>query len=295
MECKDQKQKKMLNFSRSLPKSVKMRIFEDQNFLLPADKSLGQNFLNDPQICDQIALSCGNLSDDLVIEVGPGMGNLTQAMLALHPGVEIVAIEADERFIPVLNEISRYYSGCKLHIIKGDALRYDFQSLVEENSNKRVKIIANLPYNIGTELLFRWLNVVFLSKIDGICVMLQKEVVSRITAQKSTKAYSWLSILSQLLCDVEELFDVPKECFVPQPKVVSSVVSLVPKKLITSHNIEKLKIICHEMFLHRRKTVASIVRKSSKINCLMPHIDTKMSNMRPEDLDITTFCRLSLL
>ncbi len=285
----------MLKFSQSFPNDLKTRISEDKKFFLKANKNLGQNFLNNTQICDQIVLSCHNLSNSLVIEIGPGMGNLTQAILALHPGVEIIAIETDRRFIPVLNEIREYYSDCKLHLVEADALSFDFQSLIDQYSHKSIKIIANLPYNIGTELLFRWLTSDFLGRISQICVMLQKEVVNRIVAANNCKAYSWLSILSQILCDVELLFDVPKESFIPQPKVTSSLVSLTPKKSVIPHNIEKLKVICHELFLHRRKMVSSIIKKSHKIQFLLPLLDQNILHLRPENLDITTLCRLSLL
>ena len=241
-----------------------------------------------------VALCSGSLINNLVIEIGPGMGNLTQAILALHPGVEIIAIESDKRFIPVLHKIAIYYSNCNLQIIEGDALQYNFQSLVA-NRQKKINIIANLPYNIGTELLFKWLESEFLSSIESIAIMLQKEVVNRIIAQNGSKAYSWLSILSQLLCDVELLFDVPKEAFTPQPKVTSSVVSLKPKKTVIPHNIAKLKVICHELFLHRRKTVRSIINKSERIKYLFSHLDQIDLNMRPEDLSIATLCALSLI
>lgn len=295
MSCKGQKQKKILHLSSSLPKSLKTQLIEEKSLLLTANKNLGQNFLHDQQICDQIALYSGSLVNNLIIEVGPGMGHLTQAILALHPGVEIIAIEADKRFIPVLQKIAIYYSNCNLQIIQGDALQYDFQSLIMNRSDKKIKIIANLPYNIGTELLFKWLNKVFLSSIDCITVMLQKEVVNRIIAKPSSKAYSWLSILAQLLCDVNLLFDVPKEAFNPQPKVISSVVSLRPKQTIIPHNIIKLKMICHALFLHRRKTIRSIITNNPKLQYLIPHLDQITLNMRPECLDITTLCNLSLL
>lgn len=294
MSCKDQKQKKILHLSSSIPKALKIELIEKNLSVLSANKELGQNFLHDPQICDQIALCCGSLLDNLVIEVGPGMGNLTQAILALHPGVEIIAIEADKRFIPVLHKIAIYYKDCTLHVIEGDALKYDFKSLINRK-DKKINIIANLPYNIGTELLFKWLDSAFLSYIDSIALMLQKEVVNRIIATDGSKAYSWLSILSQLLCDVELLFDVPKEAFKPEPKVTSTVLSLRPKKIVYPHNIVKLKMICHELFLHRRKIIRSIVNKSDKIKYLLPYLDITILNLRPEDLDINTLCKLSLV
>jgi len=158
MYCKGQKQKKILPLSSSIPKSLKTQLIDEEMTLLTANKQLGQNFLHDQQICDRIALSCGSLTNNLVIEIGPGMGNLTQSILALHPRVEIIAIEADRRFIPVLNKIATYYSDCNLQVIEGDALQYDFQSLVINKIDKKINIISNLPYNIGTELLFKWLK-----------------------------------------------------------------------------------------------------------------------------------------
>jgi 16S rRNA (adenine1518-N6/adenine1519-N6)-dimethyltransferase len=295
MNCKDQKQKKILNFPARPLKSPKISHVSDKKKFLSPNKNLGQNFLSDPQICDQVALSAGNLSSKLVIEIGPGMGHLTRAIAILHPGVEIIGIEVDKRFIPILDQIASYNNSCKIQMIEGDALQFDFQSLVEKNDKKAIKIIANLPYNIGTELLFMWLNVDFLSHIESISVMLQKEVVNRIIASNKSKAYCWLSILSQLLCDVDLLFDVPKESFFPQPKVVSSVVSLVPKQKVIEHNIKKLKTICHELFLHRRKTVMSIIKNSNELSHLLPYMSREMLAGRPEDLDIATLCRLSLV
>jgi len=125
--------------------------------------------------------------------------------------------------------------------------------------------------------------------------MLQKEVVNRIIAKKGSKAYGWLSIISQLLCDVEVLFDVPKEAFTPAPKVNSSVVLLKPKVDVIPHNLQQLKIICHILFLHRRKMISSIIKREKQLHYLLSKVDELQIDlkMRPEDIDIKTFCKIS--
>jgi len=285
----------MLNLSKSLPAELKQKIESliTQNFR--ANKNLGQHFLNNPQICDQIALSCGNLNDSAVLEIGPGMGSLTQSILALHPGVNLTVVEADARFVDILNEIGNFYTDSQLEVIKCDALRYDYAGWAKKHSHKKKYIIANLPYNIGSELLFKWLNEDFLKDIQNITLMLQKEFVNRIIAKHHSKAYSWLTILAQLLCDVDFLFDVPQSSFTPEPKVMSSVFSLKPKKVIFPHNIKNLKKICSSLFLYRRKTIGSIVKNNSHLNYLLPFLEKIQLDLktRPEEIDIKTFCDIS--
>lgn len=283
----------MLSISKSFPAKLRASLNDIIQSQIKANKNLGQNFLNDYQICDQIALSCGDVSNSLVIEVGPGLGHLTQAILELHPGVEIIAVEKDLRFLPILNAIGEYYERCILSVVEGNALDFNFQDLIKQGKN--TYIIANLPYNIGTELLFKWLDEDFLKRISNITVMLQKEVASRVVARKDFKAYSWLSIVSQLLCDVEVLFDVPKEAFLPMPKVLSSVISFKPKASVMPHNMKNLKKLCRGFFLHRRKTIKSIISNNSYFNYLLPVLSPEELMMRPENLDIKTFCELSLL
>ena len=286
----------MFSISKSLPIALQKKINELVSSDLKANKKLGQHFLSDPQICDQIALSCGSLSNAAVLEIGPGTGNLTQSILALHEGVELTAIETDSRFFDILHEIGVYYKGCKLKVVRCDALQYDFHTWAINNSHKKKYIIANLPYNIGTELLFKWLNENFLKRIQNITVMLQKEVVNRITALHHSKSYCWLSIISQLLCDTELLFDVPIQSFTPEPKVISSVVSFRPLATTYPHDFEKLKIICKTLFLHRRKTIKSIIKNNQSLNYLLHIInDLRIDyKTRPEALDIKTLCRLSI-
>lgn len=287
----------MLHISHSLPKDLRLKINDMLNLKLLANKKLGQNFLSDVQICDKIVLSCGDLKNSFVLEIGPGIGHLTQSILALNEGVNIIAIEADSRFIPVLNEVSKYYKTSKCSIINSDALKCDFQSIITNNTRKNKQIIANLPYNIGTELLFKWLQKDFLCNINRITVMLQKEVVNRIIAKPCTKSYSWLSILSQLLCDVDVLFDVPNDAFTPIPKVVSSVVILKPKTHVLLHDIIKLKRLCQGLFLHRRKTVYTTIKHNKDFHYLLPILEKYgiTHTTRAEEISIETFCQLSTI
>lgn len=287
----------MLDISKSFPKALRESVDTLIKYNFKANKNLGQHFLSDQQICDQIALSGGDLSHSSVLEVGPGLGSLSQAILALNPGVELTVIEADSRFIDILNVIGNFYNNSKFKVTHCDALQYNFSSWVTKTHYQKRHIIANLPYNIGTELLFKWLNQEFLSHIQCITVMLQKEVVDRIVAPHNSKSYSWLSILSQLLCDTEILFDVPQNAFSPAPKVMSSVVLLKPRKSIFPHQIEKLKSICSLFFLHRRKTIGKIIKNSPKSQHLLSILGDMQLDLtkRPEELDIQTLCHLSLV
>lgn len=286
----------MLNISKSFPKELKESVDKLISKNIKANKDLGQHFLNDQQICDQIVLSCGDLKQSSVLEIGPGLGSLSQAILALNSGVDLTVIETDNRFIEVLNEIGNFYNNSKLKIENCDALQYNFFSWVTQTQYEKRHIIANLPYNIGTELLFKWLNKEFLNHIHSIVIMLQKEVIERIVAPHNSKSYSWLGILSQLLCDTEVLFDVPQSSFSPAPKVMSSVVLLKPKQKIYSHNIDQLKSICSLLFLHRRKTIGKIIKNNPKFQYLLPIFEGMQLDLskRPEELDIKTLCDISL-
>jgi 16S rRNA (adenine1518-N6/adenine1519-N6)-dimethyltransferase len=287
----------MLDISKSFPKALRESVEKLINHNLRANKGLGQHFLCDAQICDQIALSGGDLSHSSVLEVGPGLGSLSQAILALNPGVELTVIEADNRFIDILNEIGNFYNNSKFKVEHCDALQYNFSLWAAQTQYGKRHIIANLPYNIGTELLFKWLNQEFFSNIQSIIVMLQKEVIRRIVALHNSKSYSWLSVFSQLLCDTEILFDVPQSAFSPAPKVMSSVVLLRPKKVVLPHNMEKLRLLCTLLFLHRRKTVGTIIKNSPKFQHLLSVFEGAQIDLtkRPEQLDIPTLCNLSLL
>ena len=188
---------------------------------LSAKKSLGQNFLLDLNLTAKIARQAGDLSGADVLEIGPGPGGLTRGLLA-EGARRVLAIEKDERCLPALQEISDAYDG-RLQVINGDALEIDpLQYLTPP-----IKIAANLPYNVGTELLVRWLTPKEWPPFwQSLTLMFQKEVAERIVAQPGGKAYGRLAILAQWRADAKIVLDLPPQAFTPPPKVSSAVVHL---------------------------------------------------------------------
>lgn len=189
---------------------------------LRPDKRLGQHFLFDPRILARIARAAGPLEGRTVLEVGPGPGGLTRALLAAG-AAEVVAVERDPRCLEALAELAAA-AGPRLRLVAGDALAFDVTGLAPPGE---LVIVANLPYNIGTELLLRWLE-----RIDAIALMVllfQKEVAQRLVATAGTRDYGRLSILAQSVCRIERLFDLPPAVFTPPPKVTSTLVRLVPR------------------------------------------------------------------
>jgi len=188
---------------------------------LDARKRLGQHFLLDLNLTRRIARAAAPLGRGTVIEVGPGPGGLTRALL-LEGAARVVAIEVDPRALAALAELAAAAAG-RLQVIEADALTLDAAGL---GAAPR-RIVANLPYNISTVLLVRWLHAA--DAIADMVLMFQKEVVSRLVALPRSKDYGRLSVLAQHVCEVRRLFDVPPAAFVPPPKVTSSVARLTPR------------------------------------------------------------------
>ena len=186
-----------------------------------ADKRLGQHFLFDPSILARIVAAAGPLAGETVLEVGPGPGGLTRAILA-GDAARLVAIDADARSIAALRPLEEQQAG-RLRLVEGDALALDPASLGAE----RLTVIANLPYNVGTELLLRWLTAPAVFRL--MVLMFQREVALRLVAAPDTSDYGRLTVMAQSMCRVERLFDLPPGAFVPPPKVSSSVVRLTPR------------------------------------------------------------------
>ncbi len=205
---------------------------------LDAKKSLGQNFLFDLNLTQKIARTAGPLDGVTVIEVGPGPGGLTRAILSLG-AKKVIAIERDSRCLPALAEIEAHYPG-RLEVIEGDALKTDFEALVP--AGEPVRIIANLPYNVGTQLLVNWLlpkewPPFWLS----MTLMFQKEVGQRIVAEEGDNHYGRLGVLAGWRTVSEMAFDVPPQAFSPPPKVTSTVVHLLPKEKPLPCDVAKLE------------------------------------------------------
>jgi 16S rRNA (adenine1518-N6/adenine1519-N6)-dimethyltransferase len=217
---------------------------------LRAKKSLGQNFLLDLNLTGKIARAAGDLSSTTVIEVGPGPGGLTRALLA-HGAARVVAIERDERCLAALAEVSAHYPG-RLDVIPGDAMKTDFPALAEGAQD--VRIVANLPYNIGTELLIRWLTVADWPPFySSMTLMFQKEVAQRIVAKPGDNAYGRLGVLAGWRTEARIVFDLPPQAFTPPPKVTSAVVHIVPRAQPLPADGRKLARVTEAAFGQRRK------------------------------------------
>ena len=216
---------------------------------LRAKKSLGQNFLLDLNLTSKIARYAGNLDQFDILEIGPGPGGLTRSLL--NEGArKVVAIEKDSRCIEALEEIQATFPG-RLKLLQGDALSTN----ASEHLADPVRIIANLPYNIGTELLVRWLtSKTWPSFWQSMTLMFQKEVANRIVASPGSKAYGRLSVMSQWRCDTKIAFNVPASAFTPPPKVESTLVhfeSLKQPKFPAE--VEVLEFVVSKAFNQRRK------------------------------------------
>ena len=257
---------------------------------LIADKKFGQNFLFDSNITDKIARhagqACGGFDTKNVIEIGSGPGGLTRSLL--KAGAKLVtAVEFDPRAVGALQDLKDASDG-RLEIIEGDALETDLVQLVPA---PRV-IVANLPYNIATPLLIGWLKQLREneSAYDALILMFQKEVAQRICAGVGDKAYGRLSVISQWLCDCKKLFDLSPSAFTPSPKVTSSVVQFIPKKMgDDAPNFEDVEAVTAAAFGQRRK----MIRSSLKEYAVAADACGLDQNLRAENLSGADYIKLA--
>jgi 16S rRNA (adenine1518-N6/adenine1519-N6)-dimethyltransferase len=216
---------------------------------LTAKKSLGQNFLLDLNLTSRIARAAGPLEGITVIEVGPGPGGLTRALLA-QGAQRVIAVERDPRAIAALNEVAAHYPG-RLEVIEGDALEFDPAPHLRGG---KARVVANLPYNIATPLLIGWLSAEpWPPWYDRLVLMFQREVAERIVAPPGSKTYGRLSVLAAWRTDARILFDIAPSAFVPPPKVTSSVVELKPRPEPLPCDRRTLERITEAAFGQRRK------------------------------------------
>ena len=255
---------------------------------LQAKKSLGQNFLLDLNLTGKVARTAGDLSAATVIEVGPGPGGLTRALL-MNGAASVVAIERDARCIAALEEISAAYPG-RLTIIEGDALTADFATLAGDADD--VRIVSNLPYNIGTELLVRWLTVEPWPPFwRSLTLMFQREVAERIVAAPGSDAYGRLGVLAGWRSQARIAFDVPRQAFTPPPKVTSSVVHLTPRDQPLPAPLRALERVTQAAFGQRRK----MLRQSLKAlggEAMLAEVGIDPTR-RPETLTVAEFVALA--
>jgi 16S rRNA (adenine1518-N6/adenine1519-N6)-dimethyltransferase len=258
---------------------------------LAARKSLGQNFLLDGNLTGRIARASGRLDGATVLEIGPGPGGLTRALLE-EGAAKVIAVEFDPRCVEALSELSAAYPG-RLEIVQEDALKLDENALF--SGSDPIRIVANLPYNIATVLLVKWLSSeAWPPFYASMTLMFQKEVADRICAAPSTKARGRLSVLSQWRTRPRALFDVSPRAFVPQPKVTSSVVGFdVLPEPVAPAALGALEAVTAAAFGQRRKMLrASLKGLHQDAPAWLEEIGIDPER-RPETLTIEEFCALA--
>ena len=221
---------------------------------LSASKALGQNFILDRQLLSRIAAIPGSLEGERVYEVGPGPGGLTRALL--DAGASVVAVERDRRCIPALSELEQEYAG-RLTLVEGDAMKVDERELAGDGAH----VIANLPYNVGTALLLRWLGGPWSPWWRSLTLMFQKEVAQRIVASPGTDAYGRLSVAAQWRAAPRIAMSLSPSAFVPPPKVTSAVVHIVPGPQPADVDPKTLEALTEAAFGQRRKMLRSSLKK----------------------------------
>mgnify|MGYP004510112377 CR=1 FL=1 len=252
---------------------------------LSASKALGQNFLFDGQLLARIAAVPGDLSDAEVLEVGPGPGGLTRALLAA--GAKVTAIERDARCIPALEELGSAYPG-RLRVIEGDALEVDAPALFEG----RPHIVANLPYNVGTALLVGWLSGPWAPWWQSLTLMFQKEVAERIVATPDTTAYGRLAVLSQWRSTARIAMPVHRSAFTPPPKVMSAVVAIRPAEAPAGVEVGTLERVTAAAFGQRRKMLRQSLKGVAGALDALDHLGIDPTR-RAETLAVADFVAIA--
>ena len=256
-----------------------------ERFGLRADKRLGQHFLLDPNLLRRIVAAAGDLEGRTVLEVGPGPGGLTRALLA-SPAARVIAIERDPRCLRALQGLADA-AGDRLQLIEADALAVDLTGL-----GGPLTVVANLPYNIATTLLLRWLDQ--LDRLQRLTMMFQREVGARIVAPPGSRTYGRLSVLVQWLCEAQPLFHLPAKAFVPPPKVASSLIQLTPRATpLAPADKRCLERVLAAAFQQRRK----MLRVSLKSLVTQPEALLEAAEVLPtaraEQIDVAGFPRLA--
>ncbi|MGE5147384.1 MAG: 16S rRNA (adenine(1518)-N(6)/adenine(1519)-N(6))-dimethyltransferase RsmA [Candidatus Eiseniibacteriota bacterium] len=255
---------------------------------LAARHSLGQHFLLDRNLTDRIAREAGPLTGATVIEIGPGPGGLTRSLLATD-AAQVVAIERDARCVAALRELEAAAAG-RLTLVADDALAVDTAALCR--SGGPCVIVANLPYNIATALLVRWLHRI--DAFASLTLMFQKEVADRLTAPPGGKAYGRLSVLTQWLTEPKRLFTVPARAFVPPPKVESAVVRLAPRAApLAPAAIATLERVTAAAFGQRRKMLRASLKSLGGDTAALIAAAGVTPTARAEDLSVAEFCALA--
>jgi 16S rRNA (adenine1518-N6/adenine1519-N6)-dimethyltransferase len=255
---------------------------------LRAKKSLGQNFLLDLNLTARIARAAGPLDGVEVVEIGPGPGGLTRALLAAGAR-RVIAVERDDRAIAALAEIAAHYPG-RLEVVAGDALDFDPRRLI----GAPARVVANLPYNIATALLVSWLTLEpWPPWYDQLVLMFQREVAERIVAAPGSKSYGRLSVLVGWRCEARILFDVAGSAFVPPPKVTSSLVEVVPRARPLACERRALERVTEAAFGQRRKMLRQSLKSLGADTSALLEAAAIEPTARAEDIPVEGFVALA--
>jgi len=275
-----------------------MSIFEETNYILRkynirANKSLGQNFLINQNVVDEIVNNAEISKDDLIIEIGPGLGTLTKQLL--EKAGKVVCIELDERMVRILKDRFSLYEN--FEIINEDVLKVDLNQIIEKE-NKKCKIVANLPYYITTPIIMKLLEDNL--KIESITVMIQKEVAERLTAKPGEKLSGAITYSVYYYCESEKILEVPPESFIPEPEVTSEVIKLKLRNEppVQVEEISKLFSIIKTAFMQRRKTLLNALTNgnifSNKQDAIKAFEDLNIKQTaRAEELTLEKFAELA--
>lgn len=249
-----------------------------------ARKRFGQNFLQDPGVIERIVRAINPRPDDVMVEIGPGLGALTEELLAVNPGLHVVELDRD--LVPVLR--TKFFNYPELRIHEADALKFDFSALAVE---KPVRIVGNLPYNISTPLIFHLLDQA--GVVEDMHFMLQKEVVLRMAAVPGDNNYGRLGIMTQYYCKVQPLFEVGPGAFRPSPKVDSAIVRLVPHKTLPcpARDLSVLQAVVRTAFNARRKTLRKALAGMVSVEEL--HRLGIDDGLRPENLALPDYVAIA--
>ena len=261
------------------------RILKKYN--LKAKKRFGQNFLHDKNIINQIVKS-SSCDERFIVEVGPGPGLLTNAILEKKIK-KVLAIETDKTFLPILEELKEKHPE-KFEFIINDALKVDLDKLISE----KYSVISNLPYNISVPFIISLLIKEQPVKWEKLTLTVQKEVADRMMAKINTKQYGRLSVLTQWRCKIKKICEIKPSCFIPPPKVISTVISIEPKKNILSPSVENFQKIVSYAFGFRRKTLKkSLSKLETDINKLADFCEIDLS-LRAQNLSVDDYINLTI-
>lgn len=247
-----------------------------------ANKALGQHFLLDENFCNKIVSLANNINGQYIVEVGPGPGGLSRAILRQNPQ-QFIMVEMDKRFEPLLNPLCQPSNHATIHW--GDALKINIPALFAAD---KITLLSNLPYNIGTVLLINWLKQI--QQFKQLILMFQKEVALRVCAQKGEQHYGRLAVMTNWLCDTHLALNVPPSAFTPPPKVQSAVISIVPRPYpLIDVSFEAMEFIVGKAFNMRRKMLK---RSLKDLNIPWQDLDIDPT-LRPEMLDIENFGKIA--